>query len=1816
LRFGAEHSPSPDSGNLHESARINGETQLNIVVPLGTDLRNILLYKIGSYITAVMKALAKIMEPLQDEDGSSTNIDIHVNTELNEPQDHVTIAQRHPKENMHHNLWAGEPWPQTRISYPIFEKLEHISELSHATLTQQTFQSNSYPNYPQSLQEIPQTSYLTESLNHVSGTENIVGPSDHGMRPGYVRTTNDGLLSGKEDVLQFDLSLPDTQLDPVSHYSLQQPHVAQSVDRSENGGLFPGTGDVSAGNDCISPENGIIPEIVGSVIGGVLSGTGNTAGQIVFEVPRGDNGADGDGLLPGNGNTLEFDLSLPTTHLNPLLYDSVQQHQSALRGNKFTRNHASRDSGRPEINGLFQGIGNIYESRNSGILSGNRDNAQQAISDGFPETDSLVAARVNVGNGNIESPGEGDVTPTSLNGSGKVGGDLLTISGAVLLSGLSLPATQHTPTVYRTMGHATVVPPIHRGIRTDASGNRRLLPKVEGKSIPEYSSFLNGIGNIANSVTRSLLHGNGNIVIQENNSPFSETEHISGTVADDLLPELVKSVEPESIRIYSGTGNIVRQPSGNMESFKEPPLAVAGNSQFAPTSKSFSASHNAVLSPSLSVSHLANSKEIDYGSSIYTGGLDPGTGNIPHLDLSLPALQNLLLSHSPRKFTSDPYPIEKIIHTPKVSDDNLLTNSDPHQLSGLQHIEPNNSNTLPGTGSNIYAPSVSGTFHSLPGQETLVIPAASLSPTQTNGGAELAIEPCSFLPCHSVAAYSIADDRPIGTQSLGRNDDISMDVHNHFFQFWPTIHTVRTVDSKEPVASSENFHPQSVSQLEISKLPLSFTESNEALASTSDKFKIAEVENSETTKIPPFNGISQAEILYSNALLDALTLSEALNQVPHVDHSLKHIIVSIPKYRNDEYQMYRPENDLSLKHLHYKHVPSNKDRSWEALDESQEATQANTANGAGMGDRIATRDAGPPYYDRIHNLKNEQNDNDMTEPEHDIDINVPNKLIPKDEIMCLAKKGLNKNMSRVGNKICAYSVPGKREEYFQNEALLKQPREEYAPEKNRKLSFVSSVIEERTGMQDSVTEKQISFHEPKILRKNEDITYSDFSSFKENEKILLNVKITDQRDPYFLPMSREKSPRDNMVRHSSNNDPVEKSKSDSRNDDTNMADLALIIDTYPNENSSGRSKLSIDEAQEKRKSRMQSQDKYQNANYEPADSSVSYTSGSAVTAPLTPLLPSFKPQDTKYYEIPHSNILIPQHSADIDASTYGEMTSLPNYIRALNDEQNVSSLIQNGSYATSIAYVSELWDKGGSENVPTRHRVAIVSGPALTSFSETGNDEDSAWYSDNLYSPNWERVPSDNVESTEAEESLLSSLYQEIKAYGVEPQTIPAQKSNSVLEAQSHYFRERSHLANNHHEFQANPAYSHKVQPQQQRPDQEQTPYLSQDGQSDLLLRSKKYDPHSTSKHHKEREPHSHLLEQKQDFESTSVHGRQEGRPNSPRNDVGPDLRRQNFHLEPRCQPTHKEIRPHSYVSENNHVSYSVSAPQETESQTFSLHHGFKPHAYLSNHPLEPRSATSQIQHHSYISENDIENDSLFISPYLEHKPIRMSSDQREPYSYQHALLPTSSGTHKFEPHFDLFSPSLTREVQSHQEVDSYLANNAGSLLSHEMKAYLPDHLHAQTSSFNAVDANSHSYTKDKKHRSLCHVLEPKSQEIYADSRIKLQKVAEELRPNNEASSQHEHKAFSIQNFVPLHMENSIAKANKEFPYPRSSHAEQYSHFEANPPTPSDFSSVNAVTFTDYELEPHIVTIRYFASETYTSQYCSARKWTLRFVSP
>jgi hypothetical protein len=233
-------------------------------------------------------------------------------------------------------------------------------------------------------------------------------------------------------------------------------------------------------------------------------------------------------LLPGNGNILELHLSLPATQINPILYNYIQNYQNVLSGDTFTGTHMSAESGRPEIDSLFRGIGNIIESRRGGILSRSGNIAQHAISDVLPEINALVAASVNVEKGNIERPDEGTLIPATLNCFGPVDGGLSAIIGDITKSGLSLQAAQPVSAFYKTIRHSPIVMPTDQGTKTVASEHSRMLSETADKFTPEYGFIFNGIGKVAHSVTGCLLRGNGNTVVRENCSPFPGTEYVFG----------------------------------------------------------------------------------------------------------------------------------------------------------------------------------------------------------------------------------------------------------------------------------------------------------------------------------------------------------------------------------------------------------------------------------------------------------------------------------------------------------------------------------------------------------------------------------------------------------------------------------------------------------------------------------------------------------------------------------------------------------------------------------------------------------------------------------------------------------------------------------------------------------------------------------------------------------------------------------------------------------------------------------------------------------------------------------------------------------------------------------------------------------------------------------------------------------------------------------------------------------------------------------------------------------------------------------------
>jgi hypothetical protein len=222
---------------------------------------------------------------------------------------------------------------------------------------------------------------------------------------------------------------------------------------------------------------------------------------------------------------------------------------------------------------------------------------------------------------------------------------------------------------------------------------------------------------------------------------------------------------------------------------------------------------------------------------------------------------------------------------------------------------------------------------------------------------------------------------------------------------------------------------------------------------------------------------------------------------------------------------------------------------------------------------------------------------------------------------------------------------------------------------------------------------------------------------------------------------------------------------------------------------------------------------------------------------------------------------------------------------------------------------------------------------------------------------------------------------------------------------------------------------------------------------------------------------------------------------------------------------------------------------------------------------------------YSYIGKNH-ENKFSSIIPYLDQEQIKISNEQREPHSYQHTDLSKPVGTHEMGSNFDLLVAFLTHEAQSQQEVDSHSVNDAGSSLSHEMMAHPPNYLHVQSYLVCGVGANSHLHDKDKASKtSLHHKLERKSQDTYANSRIKPQRVTEELKPYNEASLRLKTKASSVLIFAPEHEERSPARSNKEIESPQISHVKS-AHLLQLILRRHQTNAVNAVTLADYDIEP------------------------------
>jgi hypothetical protein len=2083
MQFGAEHSSDLCGTNGHESAKIDGETQLGIEVPRGTDHRNILLHKIGTYLTVVMKALAKTVEPPHGQDGSRTHLDLHVDAELKEPQGHMTSTDtHHPGEFVLHTLWAGEPCPQAPTQHPVPPTSEHHSKLSHVVPFQYTSQSYSGLNPPKPEQEILQSSAPTEGLNHVAdyhphrtetvhsippfykdplnkmpGTGNMDGPTNGGVLPGInsifgrsdgnllpgngndagltdggilpgivnlvgsgyggmppgsanvfgppvigvptgtlgspngefssvtgsavgqsaggtipgieniVGPSDGGLLPGNGNILQLDLSLPTTLRNTNGPTNGGVLPVFSNIFGLIDGNLLPRNG-----NNVGLTDEGRLPGIdntVGSANSGVSPGIANVFGPGVAGVLSGITGQRDGGLLPGNGNILHLDLSLPTSLGNTDGPTNV----GVLPGNSnnFGRNDDNLLPGNGNNAGLtdggrLPGIGNTLGSANSGVSPGITDVVGPAVAGVLPGITGQRDGGLLPGNGNIlhldlslptSLVNNDGVLPGNSNIFGRNDDNLLPENGnnAGLTDGGRLPGIGNTvgsadsglsPGIANVFGPAVagVLPGItgqrdggllpgngnilHLDLSLPTSlgnidrptnvavlpGNSNIFGQNDHNLLPENGNnagltdggILPGIGNIAGSANKGLppgtgnvfrpavagvlsgitgqtddglLPGNGNILqldlslptlFGNNDGPTNAgvlpgNSKIFGRNDDKLLPGNGNNAGLNGDGKLLGIGNSVgsannEMPSritnvagpdvaeilpGNFESPDDKGLFGIGNI-IAPTSGGVlhgilgSANDGVLSGTGNTAGHTIGG--IVHGAGNIVGpsaggllpgitgptdsGLLPGIGNILDLSLSLPSSEHIPALHKVTGYPPVALPIDQDTELPKstniirpqntgllpgignivgsitsglmsgvrhsqsvptselsATSHNSVTSyshsvpdiaysntpviPDPIYTDGVPSTKPGNSDVLTGNGNIFYPPPGSGRIPSLSDSQILPTLTPSSSVTPANQGVEFPIEPHHYLPTHTEVDNSRTGQEPDSTLLFGKTDESYTNFHNHPFKIRPTTHTVHTVDSKKPIISSENVHLQSVSHLEFSKSPFSHIDSQKVSESSSDKLKAATAESVKAPKIHPFNGISHVEIVNSNALLDTRASPESLNEVPHIDHSFQHTILSTSKHRANEYKVYQPENDSPLKYLHYKHTSYEKDRSLELPDDPRDVTEADTGSEVGLGSRFKTRvqghDEGHTQYERLKNartlpladipslvdlMKNSEHDSDITEKVYNKDITEPNTTLTTDQVEALIPEIVeNKAVLGPDRKLREYLGPDNEKYYSENELLYKRPYEEYISEKDVDPQHLSSFKPEEINLKDSGAEELISFHELKIPVNYKNGVYF-VPSHKKDKSFLSNDEVIAEHYSYYVPSNRQNSSPNSMDMDIPNPETMIRNESEAKRYDTGVADSGSEVVTDPEGNISYDSKLSSKEPLENMNNQTQSPDTHSNENYVPIESRVTYISDHSSVIPRTPSLSDDRSLVERYSEIPLSNILIPQHSTDVGASTFEEVTSPTyEYIKTLNPEITVSSLTQNWGHEplpkwTPIPYVSEFLDEGTLKDALPISEEIVVSEPVSLPHSRPRVDENLFRFNGSLYFPHWETSSyGDKSQPTEIDESLTSSSYYEVSPHSAEHQSHRSYKSHRDLEPHTHDARPRPQLASHQHEFHTTPTHfalqPHKNELQSQpheldqkhephlvpedrqeephihlsdqrnefltpqtqssehpdsllyepygidpkyephlkledrgvelrphlsdhkheshtalthlsvQPDlilsrshelyQKHDPHLAPENQgSDVHLSDKKRESHPASEYQK-LEPRTELSDKKLELESISAE--EEHFSYSRRHDTEPHEHLSDYHLEPLSTPQ-RETESHVYISHNIHEPYSPTSHQETESQSYSLHHDFEVHTHPSNNQFESlsTSAHQETQPHSYISDK---NHGPYLTPTYHELESQSYSlyPNVEPHAY--VLNPNLSSDlpaadQEIEPHS--YSQSLEAELQSHASGDNH----------------------------------------------------------------------------------------------------------------------------------------------------------------------------------
>jgi hypothetical protein len=1210
------------------------------------------------------------------------------------------------------------------------------------------------------------------------------------------------------------------------------------------------------------------------------------------------------------------------------------------------------------------------------------------------------------GTGIVQEPGQGGI----LSGVGIIGGSdygsLLPGIGNILQLDISIPASQLSPTSYNAIQYPPNAFLIDQGIDSHITTN---------SAGSEDGSLLSGIGNIIGPVTDGLLLGVGN------------------------------SAKPAITNTLPNTGNIVESPTESHSKF----LAVS-------TSKPWLKSHPSLKYFSQSEIEFENLNNVDFDSGDSHGSLLPGVGNILELGLSIPSSEVTPISDNPVTFPSNLFSNYKVVGTPIAPGQNLPVISNEKYIYGALPNEPINTGVDTETGNTVYLYSGSESIPPPSRPHNTHISPLFSSPVPTKDGVYVPTGTRHYRPNRSEDDYSTEVDKIYNTVPLGRIGEISKN-----FPVWPATHIFHTVESNKPLSPDENAKLQSVAHVDVLKSPYLHVESHKT-ATSSGKIETANVENVKAIKIDPFNGISHVEVLNSHALLD----TEALNQVPQVDHTFQHTIVSTSKQRGNEYKVYQPENDFSLKYLHYKKSPYSKDRSLEVSDHSHEIVE-NTGNEVGLEDRAT--DESESYYGKLqsardlslvnnpsllHIMKNsEYDDRDITDKAHNIDFAERNTELTVDKIGTLfPKQTENKDALRSERKLSMYSVPGNEEDYFKRELFYERPHEEYISENGIYLHSLPTFSPEEIYMKDGGKEEQISFHELKIPVQEKDFEYLDISH-KEEKSVLSYDTRNDENDSYHTPKNTENF-QTNSLDDTSNAYTVIRSYSELKSDNAGVADATSDNKAYLEGNSSYHSTLTFEEAPEEKKGQMHLPDTHSNVNHELVENHVTYTSGHVTKVTFVPPFSTDSTLSEKYYEIPPSNILIPQYSIDTATDTYEDITS-PKHTR-LNNETTASSLIQNGSreallIGTPIPYVSDLWEKSSLNDVFPVQEEVVISESHLMSHSRVSGDEDPSRYSEILIFPHWEAWPHDDIsQSTETEDSLSFISNHEVSTHGVESQPYYFQKPHYDLEARSQDSRSLSHLTNIQYNFPATQAYltfqphSGEIQSQPSGLEQNHEPHLfaeDQETQPPLSLLStprgidNKNRPHSTPEG-REVQTHPYVSDKNKQPYLTPPHEEIESKPHPLHHDVETDTYVLSHKLKSDLIPTAREVEPLSH-SEYLAIELQSHVPDDRLNLMPKYHDGVH-QVYLSNHQLDQHTLTKSrgLEPSSYILG---ENHGPELTTYHDAETHTLLIKNEPKVNLPNYAEPQPPLHHELEPQLT----SLNHESQPHPNTLSYLESDS-----------------------------------------------------------------------------------------------------------------------------------------------------------------------------